>query len=311
MPCTGTPRRASGSAIRPVPMPSSRAGPSPASPASTSTAGSDHVRPEHLRLMVVARRDRLAEVAVLIVHRRTVPHDTPETLTSFPALTVRLLAPRLAEWENCLSARDLSSARPYQLSGRPTPTASAWRPRCGGVRGGPADDAGAGGAAGRGLCRPDRRRARDDHARPEAPPQAGAAPTSTRDAGIIAGFRAQGPVDGGAHLPGAGGDRQRRDRPPPGPVHRRRDDDPRHRDHRHHHRRGARRRRGPDRRIGVLGGFDHRDEGPGMPGAPRITITGFAFCGSVDVERRAAGAETPSPRLKRAQRRLERKQRSG
>ena len=35
MPCTGTPRRASGSAIRPVPMPSSSARPPSASPAST------------------------------------------------------------------------------------------------------------------------------------------------------------------------------------------------------------------------------------------------------------------------------------
>ena len=62
---------------------------------------------------------------------------------------------------------------------------------------------------------------------------------------------------------------------------------------------------------GVLGGFDHRDEGPGIPGAPRITINGFVFCGNVVIERRSAHAETPSPRLKRAQRRLERKQRSG
>ena len=36
MPCTSTPRRASGSAIRPVPMASSSARPSAASPASTS-----------------------------------------------------------------------------------------------------------------------------------------------------------------------------------------------------------------------------------------------------------------------------------
>ena len=35
MPCTSTPRRASGSAIRPVPMPSSSARPPPASPART------------------------------------------------------------------------------------------------------------------------------------------------------------------------------------------------------------------------------------------------------------------------------------
>ncbi len=61
--------------------------------------------------------------------------------------------------------------------------------------------------------------------------------------------------------------------------------------------------------TGVMGGFDHHDEGPGTPGAPRITITGFVFCGSVEVERRSANAETPDPRLKRARRRLERKQR--
>ena len=36
MPCTSTPRRVSGSAIRPVPMPNSSARPPPASPASTS-----------------------------------------------------------------------------------------------------------------------------------------------------------------------------------------------------------------------------------------------------------------------------------
>lgn len=40
IPCTGTPRRASGSAIRPVPTPSSSARPSPASSARRSTAGS-------------------------------------------------------------------------------------------------------------------------------------------------------------------------------------------------------------------------------------------------------------------------------
>ena len=59
----------------------------------------------------------------------------------------------------------------------------------------------------------------------------------------------------------------------------------------------------------IIGGFDHHDEGPGTPGAPRITITGFAFCGTVYVERRSANAETPNPKLKRAQRRLERKKR--
>jgi hypothetical protein len=59
--------------------------------------------------------------------------------------------------------------------------------------------------------------------------------------------------------------------------------------------------------TGILGGFDHQDEGPGTPGAPRITITGLAVCGRVEVTRRPAGAATPSPALTRAQRRLERK----
>ena len=39
-PCTSTPRAASGSAIRPVPIANSSARPSPASSASTSTTGS-------------------------------------------------------------------------------------------------------------------------------------------------------------------------------------------------------------------------------------------------------------------------------
>jgi hypothetical protein len=63
--------------------------------------------------------------------------------------------------------------------------------------------------------------------------------------------------------------------------------------------------------TGVMGGFDHHDEGPGTPGAPRITINGFVFCGSVAIERRPAQAETAIPRLKRGRRRLERRQRSG
>jgi hypothetical protein len=40
IPCTGTPRRRSGMAIRPVPMPSSSAAPLPASSARKSTTGS-------------------------------------------------------------------------------------------------------------------------------------------------------------------------------------------------------------------------------------------------------------------------------
>ena len=63
--------------------------------------------------------------------------------------------------------------------------------------------------------------------------------------------------------------------------------------------------------TGIIGGFDHHDEGPGTPGAPRITINGFVFCGKVTIERRAAYPDPARPRLTRAQRRLERKQGSG
>jgi hypothetical protein len=54
--------------------------------------------------------------------------------------------------------------------------------------------------------------------------------------------------------------------------------------------------------TGIMGGFDHHDEGPGTPGAPRITITGLAFCGTVYVERRSADAVAPSRRAKRDRR---------
>src|SRR5215467_13113447 len=68
MPWTGTPRRASGKAIRPVPTPS-------------SSARLEPVR----RLFVVGRRHPLPEVAILIAHRRTVPQNTPAVLAGFRA----------------------------------------------------------------------------------------------------------------------------------------------------------------------------------------------------------------------------------
>ena len=69
MPATGTPRSASGSAMRPVPIANSSAAPSPASSASRSTAGADHGRVEHARrVLVVARRDALAEVPLVRHH---------------------------------------------------------------------------------------------------------------------------------------------------------------------------------------------------------------------------------------------------
>ncbi|MEV1020809.1 DUF1707 domain-containing protein [Streptomyces sp. NPDC050264] len=46
------------------------------------------------------------------------------------------------------------------------------------------------------------------------------------------------------------------------------------------------------RGIGVMGGFDHSEEGvPGEPGAPRVVVSGFAFWGGVGVERKVTRAE--------------------
>jgi DUF1707 SHOCT-like domain/Cell wall-active antibiotics response LiaF, C-terminal len=40
--------------------------------------------------------------------------------------------------------------------------------------------------------------------------------------------------------------------------------------------------------IGFMGGFDHQASGPGLPGAPRVKIVGFAMMGGVDVRRKPA-----------------------
>ncbi|MCL7427535.1 DUF1707 domain-containing protein [Streptomyces sp. YS415] len=60
------------------------------------------------------------------------------------------------------------------------------------------------------------------------------------------------------------------------------------------------------RGIGVMGGFDHREEGvPGDPGAPRVIVTGFAFWGGVGVERKATKAERQRLREERRREKLE------
>ncbi|MGW1954224.1 DUF1707 SHOCT-like domain-containing protein [Streptomyces sp. NPDC001920] len=62
------------------------------------------------------------------------------------------------------------------------------------------------------------------------------------------------------------------------------------------------------RGIGVMGGFDHREEGvPGDPGAPRVIVTGFAFWGGVGVERKLTRAERQELREERRREKLERK----
>lgn len=60
------------------------------------------------------------------------------------------------------------------------------------------------------------------------------------------------------------------------------------------------------RGIGIMGGFDHREEGvPAEPGAPRVIITGFAFWGGVGVERKLTRQERRRLKEERRQERLE------
>jgi hypothetical protein len=62
------------------------------------------------------------------------------------------------------------------------------------------------------------------------------------------------------------------------------------------------------RGVGVMGAFDHREEGVlGDPGAPRVIITGFAFWGGVGVERKLTRAERERRKLERRQERRDRK----
>jgi hypothetical protein len=41
--------------------------------------------------------------------------------------------------------------------------------------------------------------------------------------------------------------------------------------------------------IGIMAGFDHSANGEGIPGAPRLKVTGLALMGAVDVRRKPAG----------------------
>ncbi len=63
------------------------------------------------------------------------------------------------------------------------------------------------------------------------------------------------------------------------------------------------------RGIGIMGGFDHREEGvPGDPGAPRVIVTGFAFWGGVSVERKLTRAQRQELRAERRRDKLERRE---
>ncbi|MGW3951405.1 DUF1707 SHOCT-like domain-containing protein [Streptomyces sp. NPDC004752] len=62
------------------------------------------------------------------------------------------------------------------------------------------------------------------------------------------------------------------------------------------------------RGIGIMGGFDHREEGvPAEPGAPRVIVTGLAFWGGVGVERKITRAARQRLKEERRQQRLDRR----
>ncbi|MFE7269822.1 DUF1707 domain-containing protein [Streptomyces sp. NPDC057623] len=63
------------------------------------------------------------------------------------------------------------------------------------------------------------------------------------------------------------------------------------------------------RGIGIMGSFDHREEGvAGEPGAPRVIVTGFAFWGGVGVERKRTREQRQELREERRQERLARRE---
>ena len=66
------------------------------------------------------------------------------------------------------------------------------------------------------------------------------------------------------------------------------------------------------RGIGIMGGFDHSQEGVlGDPGAPRVIIQGFAFWGGVGVTRKLPRAERQRLKEDRRQEKLERREGRG
>jgi hypothetical protein len=57
--------------------------------------------------------------------------------------------------------------------------------------------------------------------------------------------------------------------------------------------------------LGLMGGFNQAASGAGGPGGPRITVTGLAFWGGVQVERRPSDEESRRRKLERTRRELE------
>ncbi|MFB7737904.1 DUF1707 domain-containing protein [Streptomyces sp. NPDC056112] len=63
------------------------------------------------------------------------------------------------------------------------------------------------------------------------------------------------------------------------------------------------------RGIGIMGGFDHREDGVhGEPGAPRVIVTGVAFWGGVGVRRKNTEEERRRLKEQRRREKLERRE---
>ncbi|MER6591787.1 DUF1707 domain-containing protein [Micromonospora purpureochromogenes] len=57
--------------------------------------------------------------------------------------------------------------------------------------------------------------------------------------------------------------------------------------------------------VGVMGGFDHRATGPGAPGAPTVTVGGFALWGGVAIKRKPSERELRLRKQEKKRRKLE------
>lgn len=60
--------------------------------------------------------------------------------------------------------------------------------------------------------------------------------------------------------------------------------------------------------FGIMGGFEDKATGPGTPGSPRVTVTGFALMGGVGVERKLPRAERLRIKEERRREKLERRE---
>lgn len=54
-----------------------------------------------------------------------------------------------------------------------------------------------------------------------------------------------------------------------------------------------------------MGGFDHRATGPGAPGAPTVTVGGFALWGGVAIKRKPSERELRMRKQEKKRRKLE------